>query len=413
MDNRLARKKIRDSTNPNSHFDQVSARSKLLQHPVLTEDVFLDLMNRAKSGEVNATNDLIRNNIRLVASVILHAPSMMAIGRSRGLDFDDLLSFGIDGLYKAIKYFKSEKGFKFSTYATHIIKQKIWAGIMKNEAVLQSLDEEIGNTGKKIGDNIGYGSENSTIELLDVKEKMSRLKGLVETERITEIDARIYVYVLSGYDVYEIREAITEPTPESIGPRLIIETVTRVQRLIDSSENNNESTDSSRESIVSRNCDRTLLLETYGVNIDKRLSIVGHFSYENLELRLKLFKENGVIGFVELRYVKPQIEKLKNFVIPRLRLLKTISEGTVEQIIEEYRKISPDKLELDKLVSEINKILEMLSDQSHHPKKTTELFGLSVSFLEKRDRRHREELKNRILERKIELDRYVDGVLTI
>lgn len=106
----------------NTVFNEDSYRAYLReigQVPLLTKEEEVELFKK-----YNETNDIIiRNkiseaNLRLVVSI-----SKKYIGR--GLEPLDLVQEGNLGLFTAIEKFDVSKGYKFSTYATHWVKQAV------------------------------------------------------------------------------------------------------------------------------------------------------------------------------------------------------------------------------------------------------------------------------------------------
>ena len=85
---------------------------------LLTHQEEIDLSKRAKKGDKAARKRLIEKNLRLVVSIAKKS-------RGRGLPFEDLIQEGNIGLMKAVGKFDSERGFRFSTYATWWIRQTI------------------------------------------------------------------------------------------------------------------------------------------------------------------------------------------------------------------------------------------------------------------------------------------------
>ena len=71
-----------------------------------------------KNGDVNAKNELIEHNLRLVAHIIKKY-------YSSSVQQDDLISIGTIGLIKAINTFDPDKGTRLATYAARCIENAI------------------------------------------------------------------------------------------------------------------------------------------------------------------------------------------------------------------------------------------------------------------------------------------------
>jgi RNA polymerase primary sigma factor len=96
---------------------------------ILTAEEEIKLAKRIEKGDLDAKDELIERNIRLVASVSRKY-------QNHGLTFDELTQEGMIGLIRAAEKFDWRKGFKFSTYSL------LW--------IRQSIQRGLGNTGRAI-----------------------------------------------------------------------------------------------------------------------------------------------------------------------------------------------------------------------------------------------------------------------
>jgi len=87
----------------------------------LTQEQEQDLITRAQAGDSFAFDDIIYHNTKLVINIAKKYKNKV----SGILGFEDLIQEGNIGLMKAVKMFKPQLGFRFSTYATWWIKQHI------------------------------------------------------------------------------------------------------------------------------------------------------------------------------------------------------------------------------------------------------------------------------------------------
>lgn len=115
---------------------------KLTRAPLLTSEEEIVLTRAAQKGDVKARERLIESNMRLVINIAKNY-------RNKAIPLEDLIQDGAIGLMHAVERFDPTLGYRFSTYATHWIRQAIGRAI-DNKAKAIRLPAHISQTLRKI-----------------------------------------------------------------------------------------------------------------------------------------------------------------------------------------------------------------------------------------------------------------------
>ena len=96
--------------------------------PMMNAKQSTELLQRIKAGDIEAREEFITGNLRLVLSVIQRFSN-------RGEQMDDLFQVGCIGLIKAIDNFDLSHGVRFSTYAVPMIIGEVRRHLRDNNAL--------------------------------------------------------------------------------------------------------------------------------------------------------------------------------------------------------------------------------------------------------------------------------------
>src|SRR5699024_815358 len=96
--------------------------------PVLTNEEMQRLFVKIKAGDLEAREEFIQGNLRLVLSIIKRF-------NRRGEPVDDLFQIGCIGLIKAIDNFDLSQNVRFSTYAVPMIIGEIRRYLRDNNSI--------------------------------------------------------------------------------------------------------------------------------------------------------------------------------------------------------------------------------------------------------------------------------------
>jgi RNA polymerase primary sigma factor len=196
---------------------------------LLTHQEEIDLSKRAKKGDKAARKRLIEQNLRLVVSIAKKS-------RGHGLSFEDLIQEGNIGLMRAVEKFDSDRGFRFSTYATWWIRQAVQRAVADKGRTIRvpvhmgekirkmartynelSAELERAPSDETVAERLGWsvedlrevkdampGATTSLNQPLTSEEGSSELGELVEDERSSDTPAS----VMSGMESSQLGEAI-------------------------------------------------------------------------------------------------------------------------------------------------------------------------------------------------------------
>lgn len=99
-----------------------SLLNRLTRAALLTPEEEIELAILAREGDVEAKQKLVEANMRLVMNIAKHY-------RNALVPFEDLVQEGAIGLMNAVERYDPSRGYRFSTYATHWIRQAIGRAI--------------------------------------------------------------------------------------------------------------------------------------------------------------------------------------------------------------------------------------------------------------------------------------------
>ena len=152
------------------------------QLKVLKNEETTELLKRARGGDADARETLIRGNLRLVLSVIQKFAG-------RGESADDLFQVGCIGLMKAIDNFNTDLDVKFSTYGVPMIAGEIRRYLRDNSAI-----------------RVSRSIRDTAYQVMQAKEELLRLH-----QREPSVDEIASHLKIRRESVIEAMEAVAEP----------------------------------------------------------------------------------------------------------------------------------------------------------------------------------------------------------
>lgn len=109
--------------------------------PLLTQHEERRLARRVEKGDDKAREILVNANLRLVTSIAKKY-------QNRGIAMEDLIQEGTLGLIHAVDKYDYKRGFRFSTYATHWIRQALGRAVENQGRTIRLPSHAIESLGK-------------------------------------------------------------------------------------------------------------------------------------------------------------------------------------------------------------------------------------------------------------------------
>lgn len=141
---------------------------------VLSKEDFKLYMKLTKDGDMSARDKIINSNLKLIFNIINRYYS------NSNYDIEELFSFGVIGLIKAVDSYDIDKNYEFSTYAGRCIKNEILMSFRKSNKYLNdiSINEMI---------SIGKDDDEISLESMIMDDKVSMFDDISNRELVVEI----------------------------------------------------------------------------------------------------------------------------------------------------------------------------------------------------------------------------------
>jgi RNA polymerase sigma factor FliA len=188
---------------------------------LLTETTEDELWRRYQKTRDPAIRD---HMVKQYAPLVKYVAGKVAVGMPHNVEFDDLVGYGVFGLFDAIEKFNPEKHVKFKTYAVTRIRGAIFDELRSIDWVPRSVRQksrEIEESVRRLESSLGRAASDSEIakdmgmSMKDFEKTMIKISG-------TSILSLNDVWY-SGEDNDKVSIADSIESPDSLNPDIIVE----------------------------------------------------------------------------------------------------------------------------------------------------------------------------------------------
>jgi len=230
--------------------------------------------------------------VRQYAPLVKYVAGKVAIGMPHNVEFDDLVGFGVFGLFDAIEKFDPEKHVKFKTYAVTRIRGAIFDELRSIDWVPRSVRQkarEVEDAVRRLETSLGRSATDR-----EIAKEMNM--GLPEFQKL--------MLKISGTSILSLNDVWY--TGEDNDKVSIVESIESPQSL-------------NPDTIVEKDEIKRVIIEAIGELPDKEKKVLVLYYYEDLTL-----KEIGKV----LEVTESRISQLHTKAIMRLRAkLTNIKKG--------------------------------------------------------------------------------------
>lgn len=170
-----------------------------------------ECLKKMKNGDLEARNELIERNMRLVAHVAKKYQSPED-------EMEDLISIGTIGLIKAVETYKEDYGSRLATYAARCIDNELLMHFRAKKKTSKevSLYEPIGTD--KEGNQIQLldvvvSEDEDVVELLEQDRKVRRLNEIIPQT----LSGRELFIIINRYGLYGKKTMTQRETARKLG----------------------------------------------------------------------------------------------------------------------------------------------------------------------------------------------------
>lgn len=170
-----------------------------------------ECLKKMKNGDLEARNELIERNMRLVAHVAKKYQSPED-------EMEDLISIGTIGLIKAVETYKEDYGSRLATYAARCIDNELLMHFRAKKKTSKevSLYEPIGTD--KEGNQIQLldvvvSEDEDVVELLEQDRKVRRLNEIIPQT----LSGRELFIIINRYGLYGKKTMIQREIARKLG----------------------------------------------------------------------------------------------------------------------------------------------------------------------------------------------------